>query len=77
MPNSNCCSVNFPLNRDKLQQQLEMTTEVASTSSDKVGMFSGETHFATGPEWTLDEILGDNDFDYCKFSDVGQSRISS
>ncbi|KAL6315368.1 hypothetical protein AAG906_000477 [Vitis piasezkii] len=74
MPNSNSSSVNFPMDREK---KPEMTTEVASTSSDMVAMFSGEIHLATGPEWTLDEILGSNDFDYYEFSDMGQSRISS
>lgn len=73
IPSSNSSSINFPLVSEK---QPEMTTEVASTSADMLTMFSGETRLATGPEWTLDELLGSNDFDYYGFSDMGQSRIS-
>ena len=74
MPSSNSSSINFQTDREK---RLETTTEFASTSSDMVAMFSGETHLAAGAEWTLDEIFGRDDFDYNEFSDKGQSRISS
>ncbi|KAK4570600.1 hypothetical protein RGQ29_029463 [Quercus rubra] len=54
-----------------------MTMEVEAGSTETRATFSGETHLATEPSWSLDEIFDPSNFNYHDFSEVGSSRISS
>lgn len=54
-----------------------MTMEVEAGSTETRATFSGESHLATEPSWSLDEIFDPNNLNYYDFSEVVSSRISS
>lgn len=62
---------------DDNESRTAMTMEVEAGSTETRATFSGETHLATEPSWSLDEIFDPNNLNYYDFSGVGSSRISS
>lgn len=59
------------------ESRTEMTMEVEAGSTETRATFSGESHLATEPSWSLDEIFDPNNLNYYDFSEVVSSRISS
>ncbi|XP_075650481.1 B-box zinc finger protein 23 [Castanea sativa] len=62
---------------DDNESRTAMTMEVEAGSTETRATFSGETHLATEPSWSLDEIFDPNNLNYYDFSEVRSSRISS
>lgn len=59
------------------ESRTAMTMEVEAGSTETRATFSGESHLATEPSWSLDEIFDPNNLNYYDFSEVVSSRISS
>lgn len=68
-------SISLPTMRAGQQWQWKLKLDPQSTETRAT--FSGETHLATEPSWSLDEIFDPNNFNFNDFSEVGSSRISS
>ncbi|XP_015889527.2 B-box zinc finger protein 23 [Ziziphus jujuba] len=53
------------------------TMDVEAAYAENTATFLGGSGFPTECNWTLDEILDTNSFNYYEFSDAGSSRIGS